>query len=469
MMRVGSACLATALCTAFFLILAPAGSAETTYQTTWVSQFGTSGFDYAYGLCGDSLGNVYVGGLTGGSLAGKSAGEEDAFIRKIDPAGNTLWTCQFGSGSDEWARSIAADGSGGVYATGSTRGALEGVSYGGQDAFLSRFDSSGSHLWTRQFGTAELEFSNTVGADKSGNVYVGGFTRGSLAGPAPQYGEKVAFLAKYDVLGSSLWVRQFDSGSTADNEIACLAVNAKGSVYVCGTGSLDGPRISGKEIFLSKHDASGNVEWIRNIGTPQIDNANAVAVDDRGNVFLAGASMGALGGPNAGERDAFLCRYDEAGNLIWTRQFGTSQMDSANSLATDGFGNVYVAGITFDGLGEPGAGMSDCFVAKFDEEGNLLWTRLLGTPTSDWASAVWADEYGRLYIAGNTVGSMAGFDPDLEDAFVAQLTVPEPSTLGLLALGVAALFRRKSKKGSRNLFSKSSKTPHISQIREKGS
>src|SRR5262245_12525426 len=65
---------------------------------TWVSQFGTSGHDIAWGVARDGTGNVYVAGHTEGALPGQNtAGGIDAFLRKSDATGAEIWTRQFGT------------------------------------------------------------------------------------------------------------------------------------------------------------------------------------------------------------------------------------------------------------------------------------------------------------------------------------------------------------------------------------
>src|SRR6202041_1583750 len=108
-------------------------------NTLWTQQFGTSDTDVAYGVAVDGSGNVYVAGYTTGSLQGTNAGGYDGFVRKLDSAGDTLWTQQFGTSSGDFAQGVAVDGSGNVYVAGYTTGSLQGTSAGGYDAFIAKF------------------------------------------------------------------------------------------------------------------------------------------------------------------------------------------------------------------------------------------------------------------------------------------------------------------------------------------
>jgi len=152
----------------------------------------------------------------------------------------------------------------------------------------------------------------------------------------------------------------------------------------------------------------GQIEWIRQFGTAMSEDAFAIAVDVTG-VYVAGRTLGSLPGQtNAGYSDAFVCKFDSQGNMLWTRQFGTQTADDALAVAADG-SNVYVAGGTSGTLpGQTNHGGSDAFLRAYDEKGNELWTRQFGTSLSDGASALVTHATG-IYVAGS-VGSGARFD-----------------------------------------------------------
>ncbi len=79
---------------------------------------------------------MLVAGSTNGSLVGTSAGSNDAFVRKYDAAGTVLWTQQFGTSTNDYARSVSVGSDGSVLVAGSTNGSLVGTSAGGYDAFV---------------------------------------------------------------------------------------------------------------------------------------------------------------------------------------------------------------------------------------------------------------------------------------------------------------------------------------------
>jgi len=404
----------------------------------WVRQFGSPNYDYAYGVAVDASGNVCVGGYTGGVLPGQTSfGGDDAFVRKYDGSGNELWTRQFGTSSGDAVVGVAVDSSGNVYVAGITGGALPGqTSSGGWDAFVRKYNGSGNVLWTRQFGTSASDYAYGVAVDGSGNVCVAGYTDGALPGQTSS-GSRDAFVRKYDGSGNVLWTRQF--GTSASDYAYGVAVDASGNVYVTGEtwGALPGQTFSGYyDAFVRKYDDSGNELWTRQFGTSYWDEARGVAVDSFGNVYVAGSTRGVLPGQtSSGYSDAFIRKYDGSGNELWTRQFGTSDSDEARGVAVDASGNVCVAGY-FYGWDSWGTFYNHVFVRKYDGPGNELWTRQFGSLGYDYAEGVAADASGNVYVAGYTDGALPGqTSSGGRDAFVVKFVKVKPKLYIVYEIG----------------------------------
>ncbi len=99
----------------------------------------------------------------------------DAFVRKYSPAGVMLWTQQFSPDDGfAFAEGVATDALGNVYVTGDATGSLESPSAGRNDAFLRKYDASGTVIWTRQFGSTAIEIGSSVAIDSMAKIYVGG-------------------------------------------------------------------------------------------------------------------------------------------------------------------------------------------------------------------------------------------------------------------------------------------------------
>ena len=325
------------------LLFASAASTARGETIEWVRQLGTSSIDWSYGVSADGIGNVYISGYTAGSLGGPNAGFTDAFVSKYDAAGNFQWTQQLGTVTDDRSYGVSADSLGNVYISGTTGGSLGGPNVDRADAFVSKYDAAGNLQWTQQLGSAD-DYSRSVSADALGSVYISGYTSGSLGGPNTT-GNYDAFVSKYDSAGTLQWTRQL--GTDTEDVSYAVSADGLGSVYISGYtyGGLGGPQAGDGDAFVSKYDSAGTFQWTRQLGTNTDDVSNGVSADGLGNVFISGRTRGSLGGPNAGgpiPNDAFVSKYDAAGNLQWTRQLGTSSYDDSYGVTADGLGNVYL-------------------------------------------------------------------------------------------------------------------------------
>ncbi|HUG68126.1 MAG TPA: SBBP repeat-containing protein [Pirellulaceae bacterium] len=371
----------------------------------WASQFGsvTTNIGITNLVVNDT--GMYMGGYTNGIVAPSetSAGGVDAFVFKLDHAGAVVWSEQFGTSASDQGFGVAADANG-VYLVGSTQGAFPGETLGGySDAFLAKLTLDGDLLSVEQFGTlvGSSEFASSV--DSDGNVYMAGLTSNGAMG------DNDAYVAKYDSAGNLLWLTQL--GTDQYENLEGLALY-NGDVYVSGIteGVFPGEvSAGGSDALVVKLNSSGVVQWARQFGTASYDWANELAVDATG-IYVTGLTGGALPGQtNQGSSDAFLAKLDLNGSLQWTRQLGSSSWEYTDGVIVDATG-VYIAGDTSAALpGQVSYGGRDLFVAKYDLDGNWLWTHQLGTAGDDapYGEALALHE-GEVYLAGFTSGTFAG-------------------------------------------------------------
>jgi hypothetical protein len=392
----------------------------------WTRQFGTSGLDEVKSVAVDGAGATFVAGETFGTLPGQTPGGTlDAFIRKYDSSGRQeLWTRQFGAWERDIAWGVALDRLGSAYVVGQTEGTLPAQhSAGGLDAFIRKYDSSGTELWTRQFGGGGADIASGVAVGRDGDVYVVGTTSSVLPGQAAA-GSFDAFIRRYNEAGDEVWTRQF--GTSPGDNARRVAVNPDGQVLVVGSteGVLPGQNSAGGfDVFVSMVQADGRQLWTRQFGSGGDDYGVAIGIDLLGNISVAGSADQALPGQTSGT--TFLRHFDVGGSVLWTDQFGTGESDDAWDVAVDSDGAAYLAGTTEHVLpSQKSAGRIDAFVRKYSLDGRNMWTRQFGTPDDDNALTVALSAKG-LLVAGSTRGKLAD-DAAAGglDAYVMHLTPP---------------------------------------------
>ena len=243
-----------------------------------------------------------------------------------------------------------------------------------------------------------------------------------------------------NLAGNVTLQRQFGTSGYDGGNAA--TVDSFGNYFIAGTtdNSLGGPNAGGVDAFVAKYDAAGNQLWIKQIGSATVDAGTSVTTDAFGNVYLAGITDGAVGGPNAGSSDNFVAKYDASGNLVWVKQFGSVSPES-NPLVTNFLGAVWLSASTYGSLFGPNLGNLDVFAARLDiANGNVLWSTQIGTANADSALAIATDTFlGKVYIAGVTNGSFGGPHVGSDDAMLIAINavpaVPEPGSLVMLACG----------------------------------
>ena len=413
------------------------------YTVDWAIQAGSPAQDEGTGVAFGPQGQMYVCGRTNGKFAGNYAGQGDVFLSSYSATGALNWARQFGTSGYE-SISLAVDAAGNVYVTGQTAGSMAGTNAGGYDVYVRKYNDTGTVIWTRQFGTGADDWTYGAVADQSGYVYLAGHTKGAFPG-AVNAGASDFFLTKLDPSGNQLWTRQ--TGSPGDDwSGGDIAVDAEGNVYATGItyGNLGGTNAGGQDLFLLKYDGEGNQVWGRQAGTASDEHGRGVAVDSRGNVFVCGLTFGNLGGDSAGKSDGVVLAYDTDGNLSWTRQFGSTQRETAWGIAVDGLGNAFVAGGTSGALGPTDPGFADGYVAMLTEAGSVEWINQIGSSSYDSFWGIAMNGPGEAYVVGRTAGYLGGPNAGNYDLFGAKL-VPEPGTCVLLALGGLVLVKRKRK------------------------
>lgn len=402
----------------------------------WSRQFGAIELDEARAVATDATG-AYAVGYTRGTLPDlDKVFLQDAFIRKFAANGDILWTKQFGTEYEDEAKAVVAPG-GAVYVAGDYGVQIRpttDIDVDTRDGFLSRYNPDGSVVWTRRIqstvGTPNKDSANAVAVDATG-VYVAGGTAGTLAGQT-HISDWDGYLRKYDFNGNLLWTRQFGSGGF--DEVIALAVNASG-IFLLGQtdGAFPDFTFAGGiyDLFVRKYDAAGNLLWTRQFGTDGNELAGAV-VADAGGIYVSGGTSGRFPEQNSpAGYDAFVRRYDNAGSIVWTRQFAATRDVLGKGLASDGSA-LFVVGNVFGTLpGQAGGGGADedAFVRKMDLNGNPVWTRQFGSQGADFALGA-ATGYGGLFIAGSTPRILLSSEPlkgDL-DALVTRMSTGSPTT-----------------------------------------
>ncbi|HRI65948.1 MAG TPA: hypothetical protein PK156_16990, partial [Polyangium sp.] len=220
----------------------------------------------------------------------------------------------------------------------------------------------------------------------------------------------------------SVWSKGF--GDVSGQSAKATAIDNSNNVVIAGDnlGTVDFGGVplttaGSSDVFIAKFNSAGNHLWSKQFGDASSQNTLAAKVDSAGNVVVTGLLDGTAnfgGGPltTAGLLDVFLAKFDTDGNHLWSKRFGDSTTQNAGSVAIDNAGNVVIVGsfqgsMDFGGGSLVSAGITDIFVAKFDASGNHLWSKRFGNSSVQNANAVAVDGSGNVIFTGLFQGAMS--------------------------------------------------------------
>jgi hypothetical protein len=400
-----------------------AGGTENDYANSIAVD--ASGNEY---VAGDFYSSTITFGSTILTNADNTSNTDDVFLAKYDASGNVLWAKSAGGTGYDGAYSVVVDAIGNIYIAGYYRsstitfGSTTLTNAGSYDVFLAKYNSNGNVLWAKSAGGTGSDYAYSIAVDTLGNTYL----TGSFQSPTLTFGSTTLinagyydlFLTKYDINGNVLWAK--GSGGTSNDIAWSVAVDASGNSIMAGSfysanltfGSTTLTNAGLTDIFLTKYDANGNVIWAKSAGGTKDDYAYSVAIDATGNTYLAGVfvsstiNFGTTTLTNIGSDDVFLAKYDVNGNVLWAKSAGGTSYDYAYSVAVDTSGNSYLAGyfespaITFDTIILTNVGSDDIFLTKYDTSGNVLWAKSSGGTGNDKANSVVVDAFGSIYLGG---------------------------------------------------------------------
>jgi hypothetical protein len=282
---------------------------------------------------------------------------------------------------------------------------------------------TGGHLWSKRFGYADSDYASGFSLDAAGNIYLAGPNSGTLdfgGGPLTSAGGIDFFVAKLDQDGNHVWSKNFGGGN--DQLGRRVALGPDGDLVVAGMfkGVLDlggGPLASAGEydVFVSKFDSSGVPVWSTRFGDSADQYLHGVTIDSDGQIYVTGEFQGNIdfgdGALNAsGNVSMYLAKLDRDGQVLWSRRVGTGDT-WIFGMGMDRDDNLLLTG-KFAGDTDLGGGLlkhvgsGDAFVSKLDTSGNVIWSKSFGDEAPQEGWGIKADRHGNLIVEVDVQGSV---------------------------------------------------------------
>jgi hypothetical protein len=392
---------------------------------TWNTFLGGRGTDMANALSADAHGNLLVVGSSdsgwGTDPVDRYSGSTDAFAAKLDSSGRVLWNGFYGGVNNDAGSALTLDSLGNIYLSGVSGGywgTQPDTFSGGNDGFAAKLNSSGKLSWSLFLGGTSSDAVWGVTVDADDNIYVTGYSmlNWSAFGPQPVQpfaGWSDAFVAKLDSSGALLW-HTFLGGPDVSTVADQIVLDKYGFIYISGSsdGSWGTPvRPYGgnfnEDAFVAELNPNGVIQWTTFLGGSGYDTNSGLGLDNNGNIYVTGGSEAAWGSPKhafQGYSDGFLARLNSNGALIWSTFVGASDYDDIIGLVVDGSGNSYISGLSGSSWGTPKraySGQDDGFVAKVNSNGVVQWNTFQGNADSDGDSKLIVAPGGEIYVIGD--------------------------------------------------------------------
>jgi hypothetical protein len=276
-----------------------------TIADSWT--YGSSEFDDAFAIANDSLGNIYLAGIT------KKFGTYDMILIKVDQNGNEAWNKTWDAGGVETTAGVAVDAIGNIYVTGSTTYGI-----GTFDMFLIKYNIWGNKEWNLTRGVAsKTSFGHKIAFDSSLNPYIVGTHDSDI------------ILYKYNTLGVYQWNRTWDGSGLSDHGYDIFLEDNNEDIYITGSTNTAS---DGRDVVILCYGApfydsvDHSVIW----GGSEDDYGNSIWVE--GSYVYVGGGTWSIG---AGGQDILLLKYDLGLTIQeWYKTYGTAGLnETSNSIA----------------------------------------------------------------------------------------------------------------------------------------
>lgn len=353
---------------------------------TWERTYGGSREDKANAVVALPDGGFAVAGNTrshGGMF------RDDAWVLRLDRRGEQMWSRTFGGADTDQVYGLTATADGGLVLIGHTRS--EGA--GESDIWLLKLDRAGDPVWQRVLGGPENDRGHGIAVTADGHLLASGFVT-----HAPKEGRQ-AWVARFDPNGALLWERVFPSVAGHAEGSQTLAA-ANGDAIATGHKYFGGE--TGYDLWLARLTPAGDILFDRTYGNDVLDAGTAlVATPDDGVLVVGAAAPRRIGRSNA-----WVVRFDAAGEIIWDRTFGGGRSDlawAALALGEDGY-------VALASTASQGQGSTDAWLIRLSGDGTVLWERVYGGRLWDRPTAMAATLDGGLVVVGHTTTWGAGFE-----------------------------------------------------------
>ena len=268
-------------------------------DTLWSKSYGGDKPDYPNNMLQTSDGNFFLVG----SSQSYGGGDQDVYLLKINPLGDTLWAKTYGGNGNEEGKEIVATADGNYVIV----GASNSVNHSNNDALLMKIDPSGNVLWTKYYGGSTYESTRSVKLCLDGGFILAGKTSSIVNAVAS------VFLVKTNASGDTLWTKIYNGPDSYEGK--SILANSDGTYTLCID---DSSGIHDSDVRWMKINSTGTIIWNKSYGGNDKDICKMIQPTNDNGYIIAGISR-SFGWANP---DMWLLKINSLGDTLWTRHYG---------------------------------------------------------------------------------------------------------------------------------------------------
>jgi PKD repeat protein len=357
-------------------------------QITWEKLFVKSSTD-AFRSVQEVPGGGYI---LAGYTSDWTSSDTDAFVVRMTPVGDTVWTRRFNGGKKDLLYKVINTSDGGFVFCG-----YKTFANGTSDAWYMKLDANGALVWQNTYGGSQTERAQDIIQTADGGYAMCGYTNSGTG--AQGYN---SFLVKIDANGGQPWNMKY--GGNGYDDANSLKELPSGDFVMVGQSTTYG--LGSGDVWLVYTNSTGVKQWDQTYGTVNPDNAEYIQLASSGGYIICGSTQNVT----LGDDNGYMIKTDNLGNMQWFKVFGGSWPDDFHRVenTTDG-------GYILTGTSQSNAMMiSNEWLFKTNDIGDSAWARTFGGDNHDHAySGVQTSDGGYILC-----GYSASFGFNYEDAHV---------------------------------------------------
>lgn len=452
------------------------------YGNQYTSYYGGAHMDFAQNVNTTKTNQVIISGYTVSTTNIATTGahqttlsDQDAFIAAFDNQGTRLWATYFGGPDQDRIYTAALDTNDNIFIAGNTTsligiatpGAFQQYISSGDDAFMTKFSSTGALIWSSYYGGNAHELITAIEVDNSNKVYITGHTSSSDLTCTPNAfrnsidGYENAFLGAFDNNGNVIYNSYYIKGSNTRGE--SISISNNGTIYFSGytndTETITYPSVHQTnnngyiEGFLVKLNPQFQMIWKTYIGGDHNDLIESMAIDSLENIYIVGKTKSSIGiattnsfqSSYSNNWDGFVIKLDSTCSQLWGTyiQTGNSEEITAIKLKDS---SIWFLGIVngsnfptnSSALQTNNNGGFDNLIVNLSDTGGLIWSSYLGGTNDEFGYDLTFNNSNNIIITGQTGSNsditttnahQVNYGGNLYDGFWTKLCKPTHPTI----------------------------------------